>query len=210
MAKITSPPPSHEFRPQYYVLQAGTAIKRIYDPTTKYKVTASSFRYFGPRARFDHQQRIKGKAAINPDRGVIYAGFSLTCCLVEIFAEDGTIEIGQHELATIMVAKDLKLLDITTDHVWNAGASVASVMQGKRGLTQAWGCHFYDDEATYGKVDGLIYTSANNGEKAIALYERAESTITTSEIYIQRMQERSFRKELVQTADSLGLPVKFI
>ena len=37
-------------------------------------------------SRFDHQQ--SQKPELNEERGIIYAGLSLSCCLVEIFGDD--------------------------------------------------------------------------------------------------------------------------
>ncbi|MGL6342806.1 MAG: RES family NAD+ phosphorylase, partial [Waterburya sp.] len=79
MVKVYYPPPNRDIDPQYLIIPPGTILKRIFDPTS-YGGTATSFRYNGPRGRFDHQSRVNGKPADDPHRGIIYAGYTLTCC----------------------------------------------------------------------------------------------------------------------------------
>jgi hypothetical protein len=135
MVRIYPPPPNREIAPQYYVIPAGTILKRIFDPTS-YGATASSFRYNGPRSRFDHQLRVNGKPADSPNRGIIYAGYTLSCCLVEIFGDEDLITIDRHELATIELKRSIRLLDLRGEGCWNAGLNATIANNDRRTLTQ--------------------------------------------------------------------------
>ena len=155
MVKIYPPPPSREIDPQYHVIPAGTILKRIFDPTS-YGTTASSFRYNGPRGRFDHHSRVNGEPADDPDRGIIYAGYTLSCCLVEIFGDEDLITIEQHELATIKLNRSIKLLDLRGQQAWNAGLNMSIAGSERRKLTQEWGKFFYDKPDLYSSIEAFV------------------------------------------------------
>ncbi len=208
MVQIHLPPPKRNVNPQYYTIESGTTIKRIYDPN-RHGATATSFRHYGPVSRFDHQKRVNKKADHNPDRGIIYAGYTLSCCLVEVFGDDGIIDIEAQELATITLNQNLKLLDLRGDGAWNAGTVSAITNDGTRVLTQAWGCYFYENTQIYGQIGGIIFNNAHNSEEAIALFERAKNQITSAKISTQSLKSNSIRKEILLTAKKLGMPVQF-
>ncbi|MDJ0595044.1 MAG: hypothetical protein QNJ72_34540, partial [Pleurocapsa sp. MO_226.B13] len=109
MVEIRYPPPTRNISPQFTELKPGTTIQRIFDPTS-YGATATGFRYYGSLSRFDHQRcdpappkgarqrrfgsphvrasRQRGtKAEIDSERGIIYAGLNLSCCLIEVFGD---------------------------------------------------------------------------------------------------------------------------
>lgn len=208
MVQIHLPPPKRNVNPQYYTIESGTTIKRIYDPS-RHGATATSFRHYGPVSRFDHQKRVNKKAHHNPDRGIIYAGYTLSCCLVEVFGDDGIIDIEAQELATITLNQNLKLLDLRGDGAWNAGTVSAITNDGTRVLTQAWGCYFYENTQIYGQIGGIIFNNAHNSEEAIALFERVKNQITAAKISTQSLKSNSIRKEILLTAKKLGMPVQF-
>src|SRR5688572_14377041 len=109
MVYVGPPPPAHRPDPLVQVLPVGGVLYRIFDPTG-YGTTALTFRFNGPRARFDHQRGTSHRTspasagmadgasvsdekllatprapADDPDRGVYYAAPSLSNCLVEVF-----------------------------------------------------------------------------------------------------------------------------
>ncbi len=99
MVEIRYPPPTRNISPQWFELKPGTTIQRIFDPTS-YGATATGFRYYGPLSRFDHQ-RNTAKPKVDNKRGIIYAGFNLSCCLIEVFGDDETIKIQKQQIAFI-------------------------------------------------------------------------------------------------------------
>ena len=226
MVKIYPPPPSREIAPQYYVIPAGTILKRIFDPTSygaqriradRRKTTgdasasrASGFRYNGPRSRFDHHSRVDGKPADSPNRGIIYAGYTLSCCLVEIFGDEDLITIGQHKIATIELKRSIKLLDLRGSGCWNAGLNTTIANNDRRTLTQEWSKYFYETPEKYGNIEGIIFSSAKNGEDALAFYERAKIQITSAKISTQSLKDKNLRKEIHLAAKKLHLPIQFV
>lgn len=209
MVKIYLPPPNREIAPQYYVIPAGTILKRIFDPAS-HNATASGFRYNGPRSRFDHQPRVNGKPVDDPKRGIIYAGYTLSCCLVEIFGDENLITIGQHQLATIELNRSIKLLDLRGAGCWNAGLNTTIANNDRRRLTQEWSKYFYETPEKYGNIEGIIFSSAKNGEDALVFYERAKIQITSAKISTQSMKDKNLRKEIHITAKKLHLPIQFV
>ena len=209
MVKIYSPPPSREIAPQYYVIPPGTILKRIFDPTS-YNATASGFRYNGPRSRFDHHNRVDEKPADSANRGIIYAGYTLSCCLVEIFGDEELITIGQQELATIKLNRSMRVLDLRGEGCWNAGLNTTIANNDRRTLTQEWSKYFYETPEKYGNIEGIIFSSAKNGEDALAFYERATIAITSALISTQTMKDKSLRKEIHLAAKKLHLPIQFV
>ena len=93
MVEIRYPPPTRNITPQFQELKPGMTLQRIFDPN-KYGATAIDFRYYGPFSRFDHQ-RSQRKPEIDKERGIIYAGLDLSCCLIEVFGDDEIIRIQQ-------------------------------------------------------------------------------------------------------------------
>ncbi|AGY60078.1 RES family NAD+ phosphorylase [Gloeobacter kilaueensis] len=93
MVKINPPPPAQTPNPIYVELPEGQRLQRIYDPT-RHNTQALTFRYFGSIARFDHHRAGNSRKKNNdPERGVYYAAFTLSGCLVEVFGDTGVIEI---------------------------------------------------------------------------------------------------------------------
>ena len=208
MVKIYLPPPNREIDPEYCVIPAGTILKRIFDPAS-HNATAYSFRYNGPRGRFDHHSRVNGKPADDPNRGIIYAAYTLSCCLVELFGDEDLITIEQHQLATIELNKSLKLLDLRGTGAWNAGLNTTIASSDRRKITQEWGKHFYDYPEDYGNIEGIVFSSAKNSEDALALYERAENKIASAKISTQSLKDSAIRKEIFLTAKKLHLQIQF-
>ena len=222
MVEIRYPPPTRNITPQIIELTSGTTIRRIFDPTS-YGSTAAGFRYFGPLSRFDHQRcdpappsgarerapRQRGsKAEIDSKRGIIYAGFSLSCCLIEVFGDHGIIKLQQQQIAYITLKQSIKLLNLRDSGAWDAGATSSMVVDGRRKLTQAWSRYFYENPNLYGEIDGLIFNNAHNGEEAIALYERAVKQLSSASISTLNLNEPTMRESILKVANQLNLLVE--
>jgi hypothetical protein len=206
MVEIRYPPPTRNISPQWFELKSETTIQRIFDPTS-YGSTAIGFRYYGPLSRFDHQRNTT-KPKVNKERGIIYAGFSLSCCLIEIFGDDGIIKIQQQQIAYITLKQTLKLLDLRKSGAWDAGSVAAMAVDGRRKLTQAWSRYFYENPDLYGNIDGLIFNNAHDASGAIALYERATPQLSSADISILDLNEPAIRESILAIANRMNLLVE--
>lgn len=130
-----------------------------------------TFRNWGPLHRFDHH---RGDVPhIDPERGIYYAAFTLSGCLVECFGDTGVIEIREERVCRLDIVRSLTLLDLRGSGAMKAGSVAALAKTAERRLSQEWSRYFYEQEVLYSTVDGLIYFNAHNDEEAIVLYERA-------------------------------------
>lgn len=206
MVQIRYPPPTRNISPQLFELKSGTTIQRIFDPTS-YGATATGFRYYGPLSRFDHQRGTK--AQIDDERGIIYAGLNLSCCLIEVFGDDETIKIRQQQIAYITLKQSLNLLDLKDSGAWDAGSVASMAVDGRRRLTQAWSRYFYDNSNLYGEIDGLIFNNAHNGQPTIALYERAVDKLSSADISTLNLNEPTIRESVLAVASRLNLLVEY-
>ena len=205
MVEIRYPSPTRNISPQFTELKPGTTIQRIFDPAS-YKATATGFRYYGPLSRFDHQRSVRPE--IDKERGIIYAGLSLSCCLVEIFGDDETIKIQKQQIAFITLKKSLILLDLRESGAWNAGSVAAMAVDGRRKLTQAWSRYFYENPDLYGNIEGLIFNNAHDGQAATALYERAASKLLSADVSVLDLNEPTIRETVLAIATKLNLLVE--
>lgn len=205
MVEIRYPPPTRNITPQFKELKPGTIIQRIFDPNN-YGATATKFRYYGPLSRFDHQQSTQPN--IDSERGIIYAGLNLSCCLIEIFGDDETIKIQKQQIAVITLKQSLRLLDLRKSGAWDVGSVAAMAIDGRRKLTQAWSRYFCDHPDLYGNIDGLIFNNAHNQDEAIALYERATPQLLSAEISILDLNEPAIRETILAIASKLNLLVE--
>ena len=206
MVEIRYPPPTRNISPQWFELKAGTTIIRIFDPTS-YSASATGFRYYGPLSRFDHH-RPTARPEIDKERGVIYAGLSLSCCLIEIFGDDETIKIQQQQTAFITLNQSFKLLDLKESGAWDAGSVAAMTSDGRRKLTQAWSRYFYENPDLYGNIEGLIFDNAHDGQTAIALYERASPQLLSADVSVLDLNEPTIRETVLAIANRLNLLVE--
>lgn len=205
MVEIRYPPPTRNISPQWFELKPGTTIQRIFDPTS-YGSSATGFRYYGPLSRFDHQQ--KADPQIDSQKGIIYAGLNLSCCLIEVFGDDETIKIQQQQIAYITFRQSLKLLDLRDSGAWDAGSVAAMASDGRRKLTQAWSRYFYENPDLYGNIDGLIFDNAHNGKPALAFYERAASKLLSADVSVLDLNEPTIRETILAIASKLNLLVE--
>ena len=174
-------------------------------------------------SRFDQQQ--SQKPELHDKRGIIYAGLSLSCCLIEVFGDDETIKIQQQKIAYITLRQSLKLLDLRDSGAWGAGSVggnaacqaaystptrrvAVMAVDGRRKLTQAWSRYFYENPDLYGNIDGLIFKNAHDGQAAIALYERAIPQLSSADILTLNLNDPTIRESILTIANRLNLLVE--
>lgn len=180
---LSLPPPKRGVSPVYRDLPVDTTLVRIYDPT-RHNAEALTFRFNGPRSRFDHHRGDgPDRTPIDDtDRAVYYAAWSddlsetLSSCLVEVFGDKGIVELGNFHVAMPRVVRSMRLLDLRGRGAMRAGTVAAIAKCGHR-QSQPWSRYFYENEVAYGVVDGLMYRNAHNDEPAVMLYERAQAAL---------------------------------
>lgn len=187
VVRIDPPPPRRNTQPILHDLGAATRLLRIYRPEP-HGQTATGFRRAGPLARFDHHRE-------GLDCGILYAGFTLSCCLVECFGDTGVIDDHGRRLAALMTTRPLQLLELRGRGAMCAGSVAALASTADRDLSQEWSRHFH---AIYPQIDGLIYSSAHNEEAAVALYERAETNLHCEMDW--PLDHRSLRSRILKVA----------
>ena len=200
MVLIDKPPPSKPPNRLYCTLASGRFLLRIFDPTS-YGTQSLTFRTFGPINRFDHQQTSpNGNRTQDLERGIYYAGLTLSCCLVECFGDTGVIELKDQQICRIQLTRDLTLLDLKDNGAMRAGSVAALAKVADRSLSQAWSRYFYEQASLYGQIDGISFRNAHNDEEAIALYERAQSALFCPDTQIMRLDHPSLRPAIQQAA----------
>lgn len=205
MVLVRMPPPIGGISPTHVTLKSGEVLIRIFDPT-RYGTSAISFRNYGPISRFDHHRKYSNK--IDLDRSVIYAGLTLSCCLVEVFGDGGVIAIEQQQVAFLILTHDIKLLDIKGSGAMGAGtvAAISSITQ--RDISQAWGKYFYEHPELYDEIEGLIFSGAHNGEDAIMLYERVKPKIESSRVEVLNLNHPDLVAPILEIAEVHGLLIR--
>lgn len=206
MVVIAPPPPRRRPRPLFQILSAGSSLLRVFRPID-HSTTATSFRFFGPLLRFDHQrgQDAPDRPGHDPERGIYYAARALTGCIVEVFGDIGVIECGDWHVAVVQAARDLRLIDLRRRGAMRAGMVAAIAKEASRPLTQAWSRHFYEQAATYTTVDGLVFFNAHNDEAAFALYERCADALHCPTGWMRRLDHPALRPHLLVIAERHNL-----
>lgn len=213
MVHIRLPPPERDPSPLYCLLPADSGLARIFDPTD-HDQTATSFRRVGPIKRFDHHRSFGHLPALDPERGIYYAAFTLEAALVEVFGDNGPgrIEPGEKHVAYVTLTRDFRLLDLRgkgeDNGAWRAGTVAALSKNAEYAPSQAWSRYFYEHPERYAAVDGIIYSNAHNEDDACALYERGDSLECRPENII-RLDDPDFRTRLLVAAlrTQLRLPL---
>lgn len=198
MVRIAGPPPINVCKPLVHTLPAGTRLIRLFDPQ-KHAATAVSFRRFGPQMRFDHHRITKCVDGLDNERGVYYAGFTLSCCVVEIFGDTGIIACADWHIASPILTRAVKLLDLRKNGAMRAGSVAAISKAADHTQSQEWSRYFYDT-SLYRQTDGLLWYNAHNDEDAVLLYERAENTLRCPPERIMRLDAPELNPYLSQTA----------
>ncbi len=216
MVKIAPPPPLVQPKPRFYKLEKDIELVKIFLP--QYSPTAVSFRFHGPYSRFDHHQgnppcvdydARECKPCKDAKRGISYLAFTLSGCLVEVFGDQGCVEItDKYKIAILTSKKDLKLLDVRDNGAMLAGANEATLAKtDKRSVSQAWSRYFYEQKAIYSDIHGIIYRNAHNNEEAIALYERAKRLLTCLPKDVLPLGDQSLRGVILEAAQENNLTV---
>lgn len=198
MVLIAHPPPSIPPAPVFRTLSAGCDLFRLYNPT-RFNTTALSFRNFGPLLRFDHHLASSSNPFMDPDRGVYYAGFTLSCCLVEVFGDTRLIECSEWRVAMPRLTRNVRLLDLRDTGAMRAGSVAALGKAPDHSISQMWSRYFYDSPY-YAQPEGLLWYNAHNDEEAIVLYERAEDALECPPDRTIRLDDVSLRPILEQIA----------
>lgn len=207
MVEIAPPPPKIlPIKPVLYSIDKDTYLVRIFNPT-RHNTNSLSFRYYGPLERFDHQRYSRDAPSTDEKRGIYYAGFTLSCCLVEVFGDKRTIEVGNYCVALVELKRPLSLLDLCGTPAMANGTVVALSSVSERDISQSWSRYFYDNYNTYTKVDGIIYHNAHNSERSLALYERATDVLSCSPSDVMLLNHKALRTEIRKVAQEHGLYV---
>ncbi len=207
MVVVDPPPPQRRPNPLFHNLPSGSRLVRLFDPS-RHGATATGFRYYGPLLRFDHHRgREDGKPGDDIERGIYYAAMTLSGCLVEVFGDTGVVDLGNHQVASPILRRDLRLLDLRRKGAMRAGTKAAIAKVSDRDLSQAWSRHFYETAKIYGDVDGLIYLNAHNDEEATALYERASDALECPPQRVMRLDDEALRPAVLEAADDNNLVV---
>ena len=195
------PPPARLPSPIFHTLPAGTEFFRLFDPT-RHNTTAISFRSFGPLLRFDHHRASGGVPTLDADRrGIYYGGFTLSCCLVEVFGDTGFLDCGAWHIAMPRLTRDVHFLDLRGSGAMRAGSAAALGKVPEHRLSQEWSRHFYS-APEYHQPEGLLWYNAHNDEDALALYERAEDALACPPERVIRLDAPLLRPALEQIAEA--------
>lgn len=180
---------------------------RLFDPS-RHGATAIGFRSYGPLLRFDHHRGREDREPRNDvERGIYYAAMTLSGCLVEIFGDTGVVDLHRHHVASPILRRDLRLLDLRRNGAMRAGTKAAIAKVPDRRVSQAWSRHFYETPDTYSDLDGVIYLNAHNDEDAIALYERASDALECPTERIMTLDDEALRAAVLEAADDNRLVV---
>jgi RES domain len=206
LVKIAPPPPKIlPVKPALLSVQKDEYLVRIFNPTS-YSTQSLTFRHYGPKARFDHQRHPEDAPSTDEERGIYYAGFTLSCCLVEVFG-DNDIEVGNYCVAWVKLKRPLSLLNLCGTPAMANGTVYALSGVSERDISQSWSRYFYDNYNIYTKVDGIIYHNAHNSELSVALYERAKDALTCSPSDVMPLSHQELRTMIRDVAEKHGLYV---
>jgi hypothetical protein len=207
LAKLPEPPTPGALRritPEIKVLPAGTELWRVYFREGRYPGTWNRFRDFGPvpNARFDHHEEPLGARK----RRILYAAtgeHAVVTCMAEVFQDSRIIDPvrGGPWLVGFALARDLPLLDLTGGWPTRAGASM-QINSGPRPRVRRWSRAIYE---AYGEIAGLYYgSSMYANQPAVALYERAESSLSPSPVFHAPLSHPALLEMLRNAAVDLG------
>lgn len=199
------PPATFEaVAPTFVTLPAATRLIRVYSPQP-YRAGPLTFRRHGPHARFDHHRcDDDGKARSDAERGVVYAGQSLLCCLGEFFADSCEIALRGTKAAAVGVVEPLTLLDLRGTAATGVGTTQAIAAISQRRTTQAWARYWYDHPMLTA-VHGLLYPASTSGSDAVAFWERADGKL---EVLVDLdLADPALVAEVDLAADQLHWPI---
>jgi len=208
VVRIANPPPPRPPRPVFTTLPAGARLVRLFDPS-RFGAGPLAFRFFGPLLRFDHQRgelaavagqrRRRLHPTLDAERGIYYAGFTLSCCVVEVFGDTGIVEPGEWRVALVELTRAVRLLDLRGAGAMRAGTNAALAKVPRHRTSQAWSRTFYE-EPKYAGAEGILYRNAHNDEDALALYERAQDALDCPPERVLRLDDPLLRPALLAIA----------
>jgi hypothetical protein len=198
---IPPPPPAVAFDPArllFVTLNIGCELYRVYDPQSKYRPGPITFRYNGPRLRFDHHRPGPNAAPIDDvDRGIFYAAFDLEGAVIEVFGDPPrVVTSGTYRVVRARLNAPLRLLELRGRGGMIAGPSAAISQTETRSLSQQWARYFYETPHTYGNIDGVIYANSHNYRDAVALFERAAAVIAATTRKVTKLASSALDSEM--------------
>ncbi len=199
MVHIRLPPPTNPPVPLFHSLPVETWLVRLFDPT-RFQTKALTFRTFGPLLRFDHQRLQDGAPGVDAERGIYYAAFSLSSCVVEVFGDAGAIRCGEWHLAMPRLTRPVRLLDLRESGAMRAGSVAALGKAPDHALSQVWSRYFYE-MPVYEEPEGLLWYNAHNEEESIALYERAMDALVCPDSRILRLDAPALEDTLLKVTE---------
>lgn len=199
---LAGPPPDDDLDPVIETVAQGDDLLRIYAPEP-YDTDPLTFREFGPLNRFDHHRSANGPQ-FDSGRGILYAGYMLACCVGEYFGDKGAISRAGNRLTKLRVDHQREVLDLRGQAAIGAGTIPAIGGVGERSVTQAWARWWYEHPQLR-DVTGLLYTSAQTGEDALAFWERADGSFTVTADW--GLEDDEIRDDLEVAAHEVRLPI---
>lgn len=205
MPKFPEPPPAGglagRLPPELKPLRVGDELWRIYFRGGRYPALWGELRRFGPTgARFDHHPP---PPRVHPDRAILYAAGSALTALAEVFQKGRTIDRVRNDpwLVAFMLARDVKLLDLTGNWPTQAGASMV-INSGPQPRAQRWSRRIHGD---YPVVEGLYYSSSmHRNLPAVALYERAITALPVAPSFHRALADPTLLAVMQNAAQELG------
>jgi hypothetical protein len=125
--------------------------------------------------------------------------------VVEVFGDQGSITVGDLEVARPGVIRGLLLLDLQGAGAVRAGSVAALSKLADRRPSQGWARHFYERSDLFGSIDRLIYSNAHNDESAVVLFERAANSLACPTASVRRLDNASLRVILEDIAQRHNL-----
>lgn len=211
------PPPSVSVDPARLLVHtyaAGATIVRIYDPETSHRPSPWTFRFNGPRLRFDHHRGGAGPNRVTPPaddpvRGIYYAARDLEGAVVEVFGDSPRIVTrGTNRVVFARLTQSIRVLDLRGHGGMRAGTSAGISGTETRSLTHAWARYFYDRRDIYGTLDGLLYANSHNAMDAVAVFERALPAIASTVRTVRRLDNPDLELQLLDIAARNGLTIE--
>ncbi len=206
MAKLPAPPPPERLAAipaDWRVVLVGTALFRVYRRGGPHPGTWNGFRFYGPlNGRFDpHELPRRGQ-----ERGILYGATHPAAALAEFFQTRRTINVRHRQpwLVGFVLARDIRLLDLTGLWPTRAGASLA-LASGPRPRARAWARAIH---AAYPDAEGVWYGSSMHGNTpCVALFERAQDALPLLPGYHRALSDETLRAFLANVAANLNFRV---
>ncbi len=203
MPKFPNPPSVSKLsatKADIRLLATGRLIWRVYFRSGPHPTTWNELRAFGPtNSRFDHHV---APAAVQA-RKILYGAEHGPTCIAEVFQASRTIDRTTDKpwLVGFHLTRPVEFLNLTGAWPTKAGASMA-INTGRRSRARLWSQVIYEG---YPTVDGLFYASSMDANRpAVALYERAESAISSAPSFDRALSDPAMETPLKHAANRFG------